>query len=300
MPTSWDEETQVQSDAEPSAASTQSRPCLILVSGPNLGEVFPVVGDELSIGRAPPADIQVVDEGMSRRHARLCREGEGIVLEDLGSRNGTFCNGVRVTRHELRDGDKIQVGARTVFRFVRQELVDEDYQRELYQAALRDVQTKVFNRRYFLDRLESEFAYAARHRVALSLVVLDLDRFSGLNAEHGQAAGDYVLVHLAQQLSEWIRTEDVLARIGPEEFALICRGIDQNGARIFAERLRKKTETTPFELRGALLPVTISLGTASLQTGTPSSPAILFEAANEALRQAKQRGRNRVHVSGEP
>jgi diguanylate cyclase (GGDEF)-like protein len=298
MPTPWDEETHVSPDSEPVPEEAASRPCLILVSGANLGEVFPLLGEELSIGRAPPADVQIIDEGLSRKHARVFRQGEALVLEDLGSRNGTFCNGVRVTRHELRDGDKVQVGARTVFRFVRQELVDENYQRELFQASLRDVHTKAFNRRYFLDRLDSEFAYSTRHRVPLALVLFDLDRFGALNTDHGQAAGDYVLSLLSQRVAEWIRTEDVLARIGPDQFALICRGIDTEGARIFAERLRKKTEGTPFEHAGDLLPVSISLGAAAVSGVTDPTPQRLLEAAQRALAESKAGGRNRVTVIG--
>jgi len=300
MASAWEEETAVRGEAQATAETAQSRPCLILVSGPNLGEVFPLLGDELTIGRAPPADVQIIDEGMSRRHARVSRQGDAMVLEDLGSRNGTFCNGVKITRHELREGDKVQLGARTVFRFVRQELVDEDYQRELFQSALRDVQTKVFNRRYFLDRLESEFAYAARHKVPLSIVILDLDLFSTLNAEHGQAVGDYVLGAWAEHVGEWIRAEDVLARVGPDELGLICRGIDATGARIFAERLRRKTCETPYERGGVLLPVTASAGASSLQSLPVASPALLLEAAQNALERAKAEGCNRVIVAGDP
>lgn len=300
MSSAWEEETAVRGEAPSVAEPAQARPCLILVSGPNLGEVFPLLSDELTIGRAPPADVQIIDEGMSRRHARVTRQGEVMMLEDLGSRNGTFCNGVRITQHELREGDKVQLGVRTVFRFVRQELIDEDYQRELFQSALRDVQTKVFNRRYFLDRLESEFAYSARHKVALSIVILDLDHFATLNAEHGQGVGDYVLGAWAEHVAEWIRAEDVLARVGPDELGLICRGIDATGARIFAERLRRKTSETPFERGGVLLPITASVGASSLQALPAASPVLLFDAAQRALARAKAEGRNRVIVAGDP
>ena len=86
-----------------------------------------------------------------------------MMLVDLRSTNGTHFNGERVQRHELKDGDKVSIGATTILRFTYQDEVDEHYQRQLFESALRDGLTATFNRRYFVDRLTAEFRFAVRH-----------------------------------------------------------------------------------------------------------------------------------------
>lgn len=138
--------------------------CLMMLSGPLLGEVYPLITGPLLLGRSEQADVQVLVEGVSRLHARLLRDRSDWVVEDLGSRNGTLVNGEPIHRTRLRDGDKIQVGPSTILKFALQDAIEEQFQRQMYESALRDGLTKVFNKRYFVERLRSEVAYALRHR----------------------------------------------------------------------------------------------------------------------------------------
>lgn len=85
-------------------------PRIVIAKGPGVGRDH-AIGTECVVGRAPEVDFVLDDVGASRRHFRVSRDGEGYVLEDLGSRNGTSVNGARVQRQELRDGDAIRVGA---------------------------------------------------------------------------------------------------------------------------------------------------------------------------------------------
>ena len=96
----------------------------------------------------------------------------------------------------------------------------------MYESALRDGLTKVFNKKYFIDRLESEFTFSIRHASPLSLVLFDIDHFKKVNDTHGHLAGDYVLAEISTLLTGALRAEDVFARYGGEEFAVICRGSD--------------------------------------------------------------------------
>jgi diguanylate cyclase (GGDEF)-like protein len=296
MPMDWEEETHVSDDAEGThePAGDRDRAYLIVLAGSNVGEMFKVTTSQIVLGRGQGADIQLLDEGISRRHARIRMDGADMVVEDLESRNGTFANGQRVTRHVLHDGDKIQVGSTTILKFTYHDHLDETFQRQMYESALRDGLTKAFNKKYFLDRIESEFRFAKRHRVPLSVILFDIDHFKKINDSAGHLAGDQVLAALARKVAETIRAEDVFARYGGEEFAVICRAIEMPGASAFAERLRIAVEKTDFPFAGQLIPVTISLGVAGLPQVDASEPIGLISAADDALYKAKRDGRNRV------
>ena len=265
---------------------------LVVISGPSFGEMYKLKGERSTLGRGERTDIRVLDDGVSREHAAIERENGKMVLVDLGSTNGTFCNGGRVTRHDLTDGDKISIGATTILRFTYQDQVDEQYQKKLFESALRDGLTSTFNRRYFIDRLHTEIRFAVRHEKSLALLFVDIDHFKKINDTHGHLAGDAVLAAVARVMTETIRAEDVLARYGGEEFAVICREIDAEGARILGERLRAAVEEERFEHDGKVIPVTISVG-AAVESKVDDAQAFIA-AADAAMYEAKRGGRNRV------
>src|SRR5215831_17798520 len=86
---------------------------LVVISGPSFGEMHKLKGDRTVLGRSDKADIRIVDDGISREHAAVVREGGSVAVVDLGSTNGTFCNGSRVQHQELSDGDKVAIGSST-------------------------------------------------------------------------------------------------------------------------------------------------------------------------------------------
>jgi diguanylate cyclase (GGDEF)-like protein len=296
----WDDETKVSAKDEiekPPAAQHRDRAYLIVLAGSSVGEMYKVSDGQTIIGRGQQADVQVTDEGISRRHAEIVHERDEIVIRDLGSTNGTFCNGERIREHVLTDGDKIQVGSTTILKFTFHDSLDETFQRQMYESALRDGLTKIFNKKYFLDRLESEFAYAIRHHSPLSLIMFDIDHFKRINDSHGHLAGDHALTTLARVVQDAIRQEDVFARYGGEEFAVICRGIDLAGAAAFGERVRRQVELHAFQYESAPLKVTVSVGVGSANESM-RAPTDLVATADDALYQAKRQGRNRVVRAG--
>ncbi len=299
-PLDWDDETKISAKEELNRPTPQDRDraYLIVLAGASVGEMYKITAETTVIGRGQQADIQVIDEGISRRHAEIVHEGENIFIKDLGSTNGTYCNGDRINIHQLSDGDKIQVGSTTILKFTFHDSLDESFQRQMYESALRDGLTKIFNKKYFLDRLESEFAYAVRHHTPLSLVMFDIDHFKRINDTHGHLAGDYALSTLAKVVSDTIRQEDVFARYGGEEFAVICRGIDLGGALAFGERIRRCVDTQAFVYNGVELKVTVSVGVAAVSDVGMKDPMELVGAADDALYQAKRQGRNRVITAG--
>ncbi|MCK5801168.1 MAG: GGDEF domain-containing protein [Deltaproteobacteria bacterium] len=285
--------TQPKSDKTPLKKRSA---CLIMLSGTNVGQVYPLDSPETMIGREDNATIQLMDAGISRQHARIQRlDDDSYRLHDAGSRNGTFANNHRIEApHPLEDGDKIQVGVMTILKFSYGDDLETDYAQRMYDAALRDDLTGIFNRRYLGERLDSEFSFARRHDHHLALLMIDLDLFKRVNDTYGHLAGDQVLREVAQQISGIIRAEDVLARYGGEEFCVICRDTDLMQAAVLAERIRHKTSSTPHILDAGPLVVTVSIGVCSLPDPSLLTPKHLIDAADEALYKAKDSGRNCV------
>jgi hypothetical protein len=170
------------------------RPWLKILAGLHAGQVFALGRDETVIGCGRDADACIDDVGIGRRHARIVRIGGGrYVLQDLGSTHGISMNGRRVALVELADGDRVQLGATLVLRFVLVAADEEPLARKLYDGSTRDTLTRAYNRKYASEHLTAEVAYAHRHGTPLSLVMFDLDPFQCENDSVGHPAGDSVL-----------------------------------------------------------------------------------------------------------
>jgi len=291
-------ETQVgQQPKDPARSSARDRPCLIVLAGDGVGQMYRIEDEETLIGRTSQAKIRINDDGISRRHARLVHDGNVVRIEDLKSANGTMVNDEPIEGElVLKDGDKVRIGATTVLKFTYHDDIEESFQQQMYEAALRDGLTKAFNKKYFIDRLDSELAYARRHKAPLSLVMFDVDHFKKVNDTFGHLAGDYVLARLAKIAQGAVRSEDVFARCGGEEFAVICRAVELDNAVVFAERLRSLVEMSPFDCDGTNVAITISLGVAAYPHVAVDNITQLIQAADAALYEAKRRGRNQVVV----
>jgi two-component system, cell cycle response regulator len=291
-----DERTHIFEPQAPATGGRRDRAYLVVLAGASVGEMYKVESDKTIIGRGQKAHVRLLDDGISREHAQVVIEGNKVYLQDLGSTNGTFCNGIKVDRKELADGDKILVGSTTILKFTYHDNLDEIFQKQMYESALRDGLTKAFNKKYFTDRLESELTFAVRHSSALALVMFDIDHFKKVNDTYGHQAGDYVLSDMSTLLTTTLRAEDVFARYGGEEFAVICRGIDLSQAQIVAERMRKAVEKYRFVHEGTVIPVTISVGVSGLPDPAVKDASDLVSRADKALYQSKHGGRNRVTV----
>ena len=142
-----------------------------------------------------------------------------------------------------------------------------------------------------MHRLEEEFNSAARYRVPLAMLMLDVDNFGEFNNSFGHPAGDDMLRTVARVLRETARSTDLPARLGGDEFAVLLTNTDPDGAAISAERVRRAIEVAQWLHR----PVTVSIGVAAFpQSAMAAGP--LFEAADRALYRAKTKGRNRVEL----
>jgi two-component system cell cycle response regulator len=297
-----DEDTRLFHAPAAPEGGKRDRAYLVVLAGASVGEMYKIDVQTTVIGRGQRAQIRLLDDGISREHAQLVQRGERVVLEDLGSTNGTYCNGLRVDKKELADGDKILVGSTTILKFTYHDNLDEIFQKQMYESALRDGLTKVFNKRYFTDRLENEFTFAVRHGTPLSLVLFDVDHFKRVNDGFGHQAGDHVLLEISTLLAGSLRVEDVFARYGGEEFAVICRGSDLAQGQVVGERLRKAVEGHRFVYEDKHIPVAISVGVAGLPDPDVGDASDLIGMADAALYRSKNDGRNRVtvHKPGDP
>lgn len=165
----------------------------------------------------------------------------------------------------------------------------------LAAAAVTDPLTGLANRRGFADRAAAAVRECQRRGLPASVVVLDVDRFKAVNDGHGHAAGDAVLEGLARVLRSGVRAGDVAGRLGGEEFAVLCPGLDPGEAGALAERLRAALrEQVPHPAGGAAV-VTASAGVAALPGIAPAAAiAQAIAAADRALYAAKAAGRDRV------
>lgn len=154
--------------------------------------------------------------------------------------------------------------------------------------------TKITNRRHFMEIFELEFMRAERYRAALTYVMIDLDHFKKINDQYGHLVGDRALVTCANVLREGLRAHDIVARYGGEEFALLLPETDLAGARVVAERYRKRIEDTVVSIGEHTIKLTASLGVACCPHDDVKSVDDLIRLADDALYEAKQAGRNCV------
>lgn len=149
------------------------------------------------------------------------------------------------------------------------------------------------NNRAALDKsLEQEMELATRHQHTLTLMMLDLDRFKQINDTYGHIVGDAVLKTFADCIIECMRSSDIIFRYGGEEFSILLRSTNVEGALLLAERMRKKVDEMVFEYNDIKINVTVSIGLAELHEGDDRIKFI--ERADALLYKAKENGRNRV------
>jgi two-component system cell cycle response regulator len=266
------------------------QPCLVMISGAEMGRRIDLTHEEVSIGRSDQCTVCVNSDLVSRRHAVVNRVLGHYIVVDLKSTNGTFVNDQRIERATLKDGDLLRTG-KTVLKYLENNL-ELEYMQHILSLASVDSLTGLFNKRHFDEVFGKEVARAEQSSTPCSLVVLDIDHFKKINDGFGHPTGDVVLKHVADVVKSQIRQTDTLCRVGGEEFALILPQTPYTLAVQAAELIRGAVEKAVCETAGAAIPATLSLGVAELAAG--EIPERLYQRADERLYAAKHGGRNRV------
>ncbi len=248
----------------------------------------------LEIGRSSTADISMPHvHSLSPSHARLNHLGDVVEIEDMGSTNGSYVNDKPINvRFSLKSGDRFQLGA-AHFKFLHEEDPEHAYHQAIYQLAISDGLTQIYNKRKFDEELGREFGRARRHRRPLTLVLFDIHPFKIVNASHGHLCADAVLQQIARLVTQHVRAEQVFARVGGEEFVILSPEMETEGAVHLAEKLRRGIAAERYRYADLEVRVTCSFGVATLTRGM-ERPEDLYDAADRAMYQSKHGGRNRV------
>lgn len=266
--------------------------CVVVIHGEGLGRRADIDATPVLIGRSQEADLSIAHKSVSREHCRIWRDGDDCRVRDLGATNPLRVNDDVVAEAVLADGDHITVGE-SILKFISHTSVEARYHEEIYQLATHDALTDLYNRRHFIEMIEKEIARSLRHARPLALCIVDVDLFKPVNDRYGHISGDEVLRQIAALVHKHVRGDDIAARIGGEEFAVLLPECDATAAQVFAERLRESVADAVFRPGGDPQRITISVGIAVLAPGRETRPT-LMAAADAALYRAKAEGRNRV------
>ncbi len=270
--------------------SQREKACLTLLYGGPIGTEYPLTETETVIGRGGAANIPLENPRVSRRHALVSidERGNAIVI-DMGSSNGTSVNGIRIQRQELKDGDKIQIGYHCILKFSRQDELEQNCQQELAKNRIEDALTGAYTEKYLLDRLDGDYAHVTRHGGTLVLLLFEIDHFKKISSTHGQPVTDAILKELTCITKSMLRANDILARYEAAQFALLARDIGDEGAVVLAQRIRRAVKEHKFLAKGKRIPITVSLGVASLSDKVKKA-AKLIELAGDYLEKAQKKG----------
>ncbi len=280
------------------------RPALVFLSGELMAVPIPLERAEVILGRALESDVRINDARISRRHASITAEFNeaskrtNYFINDLRSSSGTFLNGQKLQSRELlQNGDKIKVGEH-ILRFELLDEIDREYQRQIRRLISHDDLTGLLSSRSFFSELRRESGLAKEEKRRFCVLMMDVDFFKTVNDTHGHLTGSKTLEEMGVCITENLRTGDVAARFGGEEFAAFLLDAELAQGLVAAERIRAAIEEKNFSVvrQGKISEthrLTISIGVAAFPDDS-QDPIELVEMADSALYRAKREGRNRV------
>lgn len=280
------------------AQAGESPPCLVLLVGPanEVGRQWPIETADSIIGRSPSVHVHIEDRSVSKSHAKLVLSAGEVSIIDLESTNKTVVNSKVLPSLQplkLKNNDQIKVG-NIIFKFLERGNIETVSVAQTFNKALIDPLTGINNRGALNVQGVELFNKSRMLGSPLSVIVFDIDFFKKVNDEYGHPAGDYVLKDLTRVVREsLIRGNDYFARYGGEEFCLLLLGSPQKQVEEIGERIRRTIQEHQFIYNEIRLPITISIGIASILAADKSWSDI-FSRADKALYVSKHNGRNRV------
>jgi diguanylate cyclase (GGDEF)-like protein len=263
----------------------------------DFGKHFFLEKNSTRLGRDDSNDIAIHDEKISKVHCEISIKKNGpaieqILVKDLASTNGTYVNGELINQLAIHAGDKIQIGG-TVLSLSYNDELEKEYHAKLFNYAVRDTQTGLYNKRFIINELENISRIARRSNRVFSIIIIDIDDFKQINDFYGHLAGDEYLKDIGELFVRTLREQDIAGRIGGEEFLIILPETAMEGAFQLAVRLRKNIEDHVSNYMNNTIRTTISAGVCQYEH-TIKDVNELIDIADQALYEAKRSGKNNV------
>ena len=263
----------------------------------DFGKHFLLEKNRTLIGRDDANDIPIHDEKISKFHCEvsIVKDNQGIeqiFIKDVHSTNGTYVNGERVDQITLHAGDRIQTGD-TVLSLSYNDELEKEYHAKLFNYAVRDSHTGLYNKRFIINELENISRIAKRSSRVFSIIIIDIDDFKQINDLYGHLAGDEYLKAIAGLFTQTLREQDIAGRIGGEEFLIILPETSIDGAFQLAIRIRMNVENFVLDYLTYKIKTTISAGVCQYENSIIDTNELL-DIADQALYETKRSGKNRV------
>ena len=288
--------------SDASNGSGEGRLLQIHPMDPNTG-LLEMESDIFLIGRESFCDLVVDQDSISRRHCKIKQKENGeFMLIDLDSTNGTFLNEepVGITPRLLIAGDTIRVGSQ-VYKFLTTNHIEAQHYKASFEMMTSDGLTGVANRRYFMEMLDREIDRSAQSFLPMTLLMLNVDHFKKINEAHGHSVGDEVLCEFATRVQSLLRENDLLARYGGIQFAVILTGTDAKKAKLVADRCLEAVRSKPFTVSAGEIHCSASIGSATFAGDTGKCRAmVLINQADQHLCHAKKTGRDKFVAPKQP
>jgi diguanylate cyclase (GGDEF)-like protein len=255
--------------------------------------------DVVIIGRDETCSLALSDASVSRRHARVRLMNGQVVVEDLGSTNGTAVNSQFIARATLNVGDHLEIGAVSLRLDILslEEISHLENVLARLEAPRRDALTGLLTRAFIEDDLPDLMLRCGRAQVDLTCLFLDIDFFKQVNDRFGHQVGDDALLTVSRLMLVSVRDTDPCVRYGGEELLMFLQGTNEAASYEVAERIRKTIAGHDWARTSTGLRVTASIGVAQWSVGEPSKDWLAR--ADKALYASKANGRNRVTRSSE-
>lgn len=247
-----------------------------------------LIGRELSCG------ITLDDNVVSRIHAAIDLEGSSYSIVHLGSRNGTFVDDKLLrSQRRLHGGEHIRIGG-TILKFMASMDEEAQYHAVVQELMTLDPLTNVYNRSFLMSTLEKLLSRCQFTTHSVSVIMIDIDYFKRVNDSYGHLIGDEVLRLFSERVRNVLRPDDVLCRLGGEEFVVLSERTRLGDAAGIAERIRLTVASAPFSTQGGPIAITCSLGVMTADEANVCKVDELLSRADELMYAAKSSGRNCV------